>query len=245
MTTMESHSRVLAATRSCSTCPINCYFHPFDRFADRASPDNTVTLQARMEISPPPLFLYQSTAFSWPYSLGTLPIQTQTQMSWRVLEPNQSIVSIARPRIKLENLPPPIRPTSSATTTRKMPAYNSYAPYISPPTMQLSQSTAGEGLCACTKTIRLSQEHEFRPWGFGVARSPRLANVQRKSSVLVGQSPISPPTCLHTTATTIPLQQLDQPITWTRDDLANQIWHSLAAVVRDKSSPRRRWPVAA
>jgi len=108
----------------------------------RASPDN---LQEQMEISPPPRFPYQTTTFSWPYSLGTLPIQTQTQTIRWVLESNQRIVSIARPRIKLENSPLPIRPPSLATTMTKMPAYNPYVPYIPSVMMQLYQSTADEG----------------------------------------------------------------------------------------------------
>ena len=84
--------------------------HTFDRLAYRASPDNLTTHHGRMEISPPPLFLYQTTTLSWPYSLGTLPIQTRTQTFRQVLEPNQSTVSIAWPCIELEDSPPPIRP---------------------------------------------------------------------------------------------------------------------------------------
>ena len=90
---------------------------------------------------------YQSTTFSWPYSLGTLPIPTRTQTFQGVLEPNQSIVSIDRPCIKLENPPPPIRPSPLATTTTKLPACNPgpYAPYNPSLMMQLPQSTAGKG----------------------------------------------------------------------------------------------------
>jgi len=217
MKTTKSQSRTLAATISARARPdlwyvvdrgwaanivlliVNCY--AFDRFVDRASPDNIATLQERMEIPPPPLFLYQSTAFSWPYSLGTLPIQTQTEMTRQVLEPNQSIVSIARPYIELENSPPPIRPASSATTTTRMPACNAYAPYIPSPTMQLYQSMAGEGrkvVCAHAPEPHGSARSTNSGSGVSVGcPATPLANVQRKSSVLVGQSPISPPTFLH------------------------------------------------
>jgi len=133
MTTMESQSRALAAIISARARPVPLIVicHTY-RLAYRASPENTNTLQERMEISPPPLFLYQTTTFSWPYSLGTLPIQTRTQTIRRVLESNQRIVSIARPCIELENYsPPPIRPPSLATTMTKMPADNPYTPYIS------------------------------------------------------------------------------------------------------------------
>jgi len=122
----------------CVICLQNFIWH-----LGEASPDNITTLRKWMEISPCRLFL-QTITFSWPYSLGTLPIQTQTQMFWQVLELNQSIARLARPCIELENPPPPIRPTSSATTTNKMPEYNAYMPCIPSLMMQQSQSTAGE-----------------------------------------------------------------------------------------------------
>ena len=68
----------------------------------------------------------------------------RTQTFRRVLKPNQSIVSIDRPCIKLENSPPAIRPPPLATTTTKLPAYKPCTTYSPSPTMQLSQSTAGE-----------------------------------------------------------------------------------------------------
>jgi len=76
-------------------------------------------------------------------------------------------------------------------------------------------TSKSRGQCACTRTIWLSQKHKLRNWNVhGLPNHLVHDNVHHNSSVLVRQSSISPPTFLQTTATTILLRHLNQPITW-------------------------------
>ena len=166
-----------------------------------------------MEISPPPLFLYQTTTLSLPYSLRTLPIQTRRQTFRRSLEPNQSIVSIVRPSLELENSP-------LATTTTKMTAHNPYAPYNPSPTMQLSQSTASKGhKVVCAHAPEPYGSAKSMNAGSGVSpgyqpsrtlpspRQPTPQDVCPRWAI-----PHLSTTFLHVTATTLPLQHLNKSI---------------------------------
>ena len=141
-------------------------------------------------------------------------------MENNVLEPYQSIVSIDRPCIKLENSPAQLDPHHPlAKTTTKLPVYNPYATYNRSPTMQMSQSTAGKG-------HRVVCAHASEPCGSdksknsGVGESvgfPATWCTSLVSPTYIASRPSSlgnpsPPTFLHTTATTIPLRHLNQSI---------------------------------
>ena len=102
----------------------------------------------------------------------------------------------------------------------KMPACKPYTPCIPSPTIQLSQFTAGKcHTVVCAHAPEPYDSAKSKNSGFGVSVAPShlihslispTYTASRSSSL--GNPPISPPTFLHTTTTTIPLQHLNQLI---------------------------------